>query len=168
MKRIIYLFTALLTIALFTGCAVPDKTVPNVQSEVTYSDSDMSKDALAYAETIVKEEGVYTTPATVAAYLHTFNKLPSNFITKQEAQKLGWDSYKGNLDEVVPGKSIGGDRFGNYEKRLPAEDKYRECDVNYSGGRRGAERIVYSDDGDIYYTGDHYESFKQLYGEESK
>lgn len=114
------------------------------------------------------EEGTYTTKEDVAAYLNEYQHLPSNFITKNEAKDLGWISKEGNLDEVAPGKSIGGDRFGNYEGLLPEEDgrKYFECDINSDGGYRGAERIVYSNDGLIYYTGDHYESFELLYGEE--
>ena len=113
----------------------------------------------------VKEDGIYTTPDLVAAYLHTFHKLPSNFITKKEATALGWDNSKGNLWDVTDGMSIGGDRFGNYEGTLPdkKDRTWYECDVNYNGGYRGAERIVYSNDGLIYYTDDHYETFTQLY-----
>ena len=78
---------------------------------------------------------------------------------------MGWDSQSGNLDEVAPGMSIGGDIFGNLEKLLPEEKgrKYYECDVNYEGGYRNGERIIYSNDGLIYYTDDHYKSFEQLY-----
>lgn len=66
---------------------------------------------------------------------------------------------------ILPGMSIGGDRFGNREGLLPDAEgrKWYECDINFSGGFRGAERIVYSNDGLIYYTSDHYESFTQLY-----
>lgn len=111
----------------------------------------------------IEEDGYYTTPEDVALYLYTYGDLPDNFITKKEAEKLGWDSKKGNLWEVADGMSIGGDKFGNYEGILPEEDTYHECDVNYEGGYRGSERIVYSEDGDIYYTADHYETFEQLY-----
>jgi hypothetical protein len=87
------------------------------------------------------------------------------FFTKKEARDLGWDSQDGNLDDVAPGMSIGGDTFGNREGILPKEKgrKYYECDVNYEGGYRGGERIVYSNDGLIFYTEDHYKSFEQLY-----
>lgn len=113
----------------------------------------------------VEKDGRYTTPEDVADYIHTFGTLPSNFITKKEAQKLGWDSKKGNLWDVTDRMSIGGDHFGNYEGLLPEADgrKYTECDVNYEGGYRGSERIVFSNDGLIFYTDDHYESFTQLY-----
>lgn len=110
----------------------------------------------------VEKDGSYTTPEDVAAYIHTFGTLPGNFITKKEAGKLGWESSKGNLWDVAPGKSIGGDRFGNREGLLP-KGNYRECDINYEGGFRGAERIIYGDDGSIWYTDDHYKSFTQLY-----
>ncbi len=110
----------------------------------------------------VEKDGSYTSPEQVAEYIHTFGTLPDNFLTKKEAQNLGWDSSAGNLWDVAPGKSIGGDRFGNREGLLP-DGTYRECDVNYQGGYRGAERLIYSDSGEIYYTGDHYRTFTQLY-----
>lgn len=118
------------------------------------------------AEEALPEDGSYTSPEDVALYIHTYGHLPDNYITKQEAEDLGWDNREGNLDEVAPGMSIGGGRFGNYEGLLPEKKgrQYYECDVNYDGGYRGAERIVYSDDGLIYYTEDHYNSFTQLYG----
>ena len=111
----------------------------------------------------IEEDGWYYSTEDVALYLYTYGELPENFITKKEAQKLGWDNKKGNLWEVADGMCIGGDHFGNYEGLLPEEDDYTECDVNYEGGYRGAERIIFYDDGDIYYTGDHYKSFEQLY-----
>ena len=119
-------------------------------------------------EAAISEDGEYTTKEEVAEYIYTFGHLPSNFITKNEAKDLGWDSSKGNLSEVAPGKSIGGDRFGNREGNLPTKKgrKYTECDINADGGYRGAERIVFSNDGLIYYTGDHYNTFELLYGEE--
>lgn len=113
----------------------------------------------------VKEDGTYTSPKQVAAYLHQYGHLPDNYITKKEAEALGWDSREGNLWEVADGKSIGGSRFGNYEGLLPDQKgrKWYECDVNYKGGYRGAERLLYSSDGLIYYTNDHYKTFQQLY-----
>lgn len=113
----------------------------------------------------VKEDGSYTSKEEVAVYIHTYGHLPSNYITKKEAQELGWVSSKGNLDEVAPGKSIGGNRFGNYDKMLPVEEDrtYYECDIDFDGGFRNEKRIIYSDDGLIFYTGDHYETFEQLY-----
>ena len=113
----------------------------------------------------VDKNGTYTSKEEVAAYIHQYGKLPSNFITKKKAQSLGWNSREGNLDEVAPGKSIGGDYFGNYEGKLPEKNgrTYRECDIDYHGGFRGGKRIIYSDDGLIYYTEDHYQTFEQLY-----
>lgn len=114
---------------------------------------------------VILEKGSYTTPEDVAEYIHTFGTLPDNFITKNEAEALGWVSSEGNLWDVADGMSIGGDRFGNYEKLLPDADgrKWTECDVNYTGGFRGGERIVFSNDGLIFYTNDHYKTFVQLY-----
>ena len=110
----------------------------------------------------IDENGVYTTKDDVALYIHTYGKLPSNFITKKAAKKLGWEG--GSLEDYAPGKCIGGDYFGNYEGLLPEGKEYHECDIDTLGKKkRGAKRIIYSDDGYIYYTGDHYESFQLLY-----
>lgn len=114
---------------------------------------------------VIDENGSYTSKDNVALYLHTYNKLPNNFITKKQAENLGWDNSSNYVGEVAPGKSIGGDRFGNYEELLPKESgkKYFECDIDYAGKKRNAKRIVYSNDGYIYYTGDHYNTFELLY-----
>lgn len=112
----------------------------------------------------VTENGSYSSMEEVAVYLATYQKLPRNFITKNKASDRGWDNRKGNLDDVAPGCSIGGDRFGNYEHQLPDKKgrKWTECDINFTGGYRGGERIVFSNDGLIYYTADHYQTFTQI------
>ena len=115
----------------------------------------------------VREDGEYTSKEEVAEYIYLYGHLPNNYITKSEAEDLGWKS-KGNLDKVAPGKSIGGDKFGNREGLLPTAKgrKYYECDIDYKKGSRNAKRIIFSNDGLIYYTEDHYETFELLYGEE--
>lgn len=136
----------------------------------SYLDQILEDDSSTMEEDIVNvdEDGYYTSKEDVGLYIHTYDKLPDNFITKKEASQLGWESNKGNLWEVTDQMSIGGDRFGNREGNLPKKDgrQYFEADINYEGGYRGAERIVYSDDGLIYYTGDHYDTFTLLYGDE--
>ena len=117
----------------------------------------------------------YSDKEHVAAYLRAFQELPPNYITKKEAQALGWVSSQGNLWEVAPGKSIGGDRFGNYEGQLPEAKgrKYFECDIDYAldqeryrGGRNG-KRIIFSSDGLIFFTEDHYNTFEDITLEEN-
>ncbi|MDY4921367.1 MAG: ribonuclease domain-containing protein [Phascolarctobacterium sp.] len=112
----------------------------------------------------ISEGAAYTDKEHVAAYINEFAKLPHNYITKNQAKKLGWQT-KGTLDKVAPGKSIGGDRYGNYEGKLPKKNgrTWTECDIDYVKGNRNAKRIVFSNDGLIYYTGDHYKSFTKLY-----
>jgi len=118
------------------------------------------------ADYLVEEDGWYDSMEEVAVYLTFFEELPENYLTKKEAQNLGWESRKGNLWDVAYGYSIGGDRFGNYEGLLPEDREYTECDIDTLGrSSRGAKRIVFSQDGLIYYTDDHYESFTLLYGE---
>lgn len=115
-------------------------------------------------QTIV-EDGFYTSKDEVALYINTYEKLPDNYLTKAEAMDLGWIASEGNLWEVTEEMSIGGDVFGNREGLLPKQQGriYYEADIDYEGGRRNAKRIVYSNDGLIYYTDDHYESFEVLY-----
>lgn len=112
----------------------------------------------------IDKNGTYTSKDDVALYIHTYGRLPKNFMTKKEAKKLGWEG--GSLEKYAKGMCIGGDHFGNYEGILP-DGNYHECDIDTLGKKsRGAKRIIYSDDGRIYYTDDHYESFELLYGEE--
>ena len=111
-------------------------------------------------------EGPITDPQSITDWLfaHDFT-LPDNFITKRQAQALGWDSSYNYLSDVAPGKSIGGDRFGNYEGLLPTAKgrQYYECDCWYVSGRRNAYRIVFSNDGLVYYTEDHYRTFTEMF-----
>ena len=110
----------------------------------------------------LSEDGFYYSKEDVALYIHIYGHLPDNYMTKKEAKSLGWSG--GSLEKYAPGKVIGGDRFGNYEGSLPDGKKYTECDIDTNGKKkRGAKRIVFSDDGYIYYTEDHYETFELLY-----
>lgn len=112
----------------------------------------------------VEEGGWYDGMEEVSIYLTFFEELPDNYITKKEAQALGWESRKGNLWDVADGCSIGGDRFGNYEGLLPDAKgrKWTECDIDFDGRYRNGKRIVFSNDGLIYYTSDHYETFDEI------
>ena len=106
----------------------------------------------------IAEDGAYTSREQVALYLRTYRRLPKNYITKAEARRLGWSG--GPVEPFAPGKSIGGDRFGNYERKLP-NGRYRECDIDTRGRPRGAKRLIYTEDARrIYYTGDHYRTFQ--------
>lgn len=148
-KILALLLTLVLSLGMFTACAPTDS-----------ASSGDSQPAIA-------EDGSYTSKDEVALYIHTYGHLPENYITKDEAYDLGWKS-EGTLDEVAPGMSIGGDYFGNYEGILPDKPgrDYHECDIDYESGNRNGKRIVYSNDGNIYYTEDHYNSFEHLYGDD--
>ena len=107
----------------------------------------------------VARDGEYTSKDDVARYIKQFGALPRNFITKSQARALGWRG--GPLEPYAPGKSIGGDRFGNYERRLPS-GSYRECDIDTRGKPRGAKRIVFTPERRVYYTDDHYKTFTEV------
>lgn len=180
MKKWEKLALLLLCLALLAGCggegapgvsgksdppvlsADPAETQPGYGEEEgpLYTDGG-SEDGTNAGENYLDEDGTYSSAEDVALYLHTYGELPDNFITKSEARDLGWSG--GGLENYAPGKCIGGDTFGNREGLLP-KGNYHECDINTLGANsRGAERLVWDDKGNIYYTNDHYESFEQLY-----
>lgn len=138
---------------------------PEVPDNTDNAETPEAPDAEAVS---MPEDGSYTSAEDVALYIYTYGRLPDNFITKKEAQKLGWSG--GSLEPYAPGKCIGGSHFGNYEGILPEAEgrEWTECDIDTLGAdSRGAKRIVFSNDGLIYYTEDHYETFTLLYGEEN-
>ena len=142
--------------------------VPNVSAEISPDLTEVPEETSVPEAAVLNENGSYTTKEDVALYLHQYGHLPPNYITKKEAQALGWSG--GSLEPYAPGKCIGGSQFGNYEGLLPKAPGriYTECDINTLGkSKRGAERIVFSNDGLIFYSRDHYESFELLYGEET-
>ena len=175
------------TTAVSTSAATPEpaeESQPTEEQSATLADSAPSAEA-AQSTTAVStsaatpetaegsqpeslpEDGTYSSRDDVALYIHTYGHLPGNFITKKEARELGWSG--GSVEEYAPGKCIGGDHFGNYEGLLPEKSgrSYTECDIDTLGSSgRGAKRIIFSNDGLIYYTDDHYASFTLLYGEE--
>ena len=159
MKKLLSLIlTVFLSFFLLTACGPNQK--PHTASSAGAAYSSEKEDG----GITVKKDGTYTDKDHVAAYIHKHKTLPSNYITKKEARKLGWKE-EGTLDRVAPGKSIGGDRFGNYEKLLPEKSgrAWKECDIDYVKGNRNAKRICYSDDGLIYYSPSHYKDFERLY-----
>lgn len=146
---------------------------PAVESPATNSGTAVITDTAApyQAQAFAPEkDGWYYLPEDVAAYLDVYGRLPGNYLTKSEAEALGWNSREDNLWEVADGMCIGGDRFSNREGVVPDASgrRWYECDVNYAGGYRGAERLLYSSDGLIYYTPDHYETAVQLYPDDEK
>lgn len=129
--------------------------------------STTEKKQIDETDAYLDKDGSYTSKEDVMNYLIEYGQLPSNFITKKEAKKLGWPG--GNLEPYAPGKCIGGDYFGNYEKVLPVVSgrTYHECDIDtLNANNRGAKRIIYSNDGQIYYTDNHYKTFTLLYGDD--
>ena len=158
----------------------PEETLPDSQAPPAVEDAPAILPAVDQQPPVIEtqppveqppvlpEDGQYDDKDNVALYIHLYGKLPSNYVTKKDAEALyGWQG--GALDVIAPGKAIGGSYYGNYEGLLPDADgrEWTECDIGTIGQtKRGAERIVFSNDGLIYYTPDHYESFELLYGEE--
>lgn len=156
-KVFAFVLTAVLAVCVLGGC-----TSSAASSSASAS---ASASTSAGSKITVTQDGSYTDKDHVALYIHTYGKLPGNYISKTKATKAGWVAEKGNLWDVLPGKSIGGGPFYNDDGLLPEKDgrTWKECDIDYQGGNRGAKRICFSSDGLIYYTGDHYKSFTQLY-----
>ena len=186
--KIVALFMVIcaMTLSLMTGCArlrIPEgttavtatETSSSVTPKTTGKTEETSETTTSQPadeteqKALIDENGTYDSAKDVALYIHTYNKLPSNYINKKEAKALGWNG--GSLEEYAPGKCIGGDYYGNYEGQLPEKKgrRYTECDIDTLGkSSRGAKRIVFSNDGLIYYTKDHYKTFTLMYGEGQK
>lgn len=164
MKKFLAILAALVAVFLYNSYE-EEATLPEAQPVIIQSETSPAEtENVLPTEATLDPDGSYTTKEDVALYIHIYGELPENFITKSEARKLGWEG--GGLDDYAWGKCIGGDRFGNNEKLLPEDREYFECDINtLHKTKRGAERLVYSEDGLIYYTENHYESFELLYGE---
>ena len=168
MKRISLILLSLLALCSLDGVG---KTIhrsfrggyPSAVSEARIQ-SVTAMPAVTAGQAKIVQDGEYNSKEDVAAYIRQFKgALPRNFITKSATRALGWNG--GPLEPHAPGKSIGGDRFGNYEKRLPRLKTgfYKECDIDTKGRPRGAKRLVFTQDGlRIYYTGDHYKTFKEV------
>ena len=165
-KKLAILLALLLSLALLAGCTVPveNPQQETLQVELLPDETLITEARPEETEPWIDPYGSYTTKEDVALYIHLYGELPLNFMTKKHAKALGWEG--GSLEPVAPGMSIGGEYFGNYEGLLPQDREYTECDIDTLGAKsRGAKRIVFSDDGLIYDTEDHYESFELLYGE---
>lgn len=158
----------LLVSVLLGSCSfllLPDATTQNADTSALPIVESTTSAKESEAPTQLDENGSYTTKEDVALYIHLYGKLPQNFMTKSEARSLGWSG--GGLEKYAPGKCIGGDTFQNREGLLPKKNgrTYKECDIDTLGASsRGAKRIVFSNDGLVYYTSDHYDSFTLLYG----
>ncbi|RQP14548.1 MAG: ribonuclease [Chryseobacterium sp.] len=154
-KRLFLFFFVGALLGMLAMYCVGDRTAANVGSTTPASST--------VNGTSAKEIDRLTDENTVVSFLKDNRKLPGYYLTKKEARNLGWDPAGGNLCEVLPGRAIGGDAFGNREKKLPMSDgrKYYEADIDYHCGNRGAARVVYSNDGLIFVTHDHYKSFTQ-------
>lgn len=133
---------------------------PEIQEE-TSDTEDFQKDTAN--DNIPTYGNNYYDVANVVLYLEVYNELPPNYITKSEAQALGWEG--GSVERYKEGAAIGGDHFGNREGLLPAANgrKYTECDIDTHGySSRGSRRLVFSNDGLYFYTSNHYESFSEV------
>lgn len=142
-----------------------DMLVDDPEVELGEDSEDEKNENEDSQKTKLEKDGTYTDKDDVIRYIHEYGHLPSNYITKKEARDLGWSDGADNLSEVAPGKNIGGDEYGNSDKMLPEEEGrvFYECDVNVEPGERGEEKVIYTNDGQIFYTGDNMETFEQVY-----
>lgn len=156
---IIGMLSAFLVMYLIDNYRIEKK---NQDSEI--AENTIGKDEKANREEISLEEHSIqnlTNEVKVINYVKSNHELPEYYITKSEARKQGWVPSEGNLCDVLPGKAIGGDKFSNREKMLPSGKQYFEADVNYNCGNRNADRIVFTKEGEVYLTKNHYKSFQK-------
>ena len=188
-KSLLYIFLAfvagLLLMYLFNNYKIEKKNTSE-NTEISYQKSETQNQDNSYSyekkskknqDNFEKEKSDFsnknndssnqidelTNDEIVVKYLKEHGELPDYYITKSEAKSLGWVPSKGNLCEVAPGKAIGGDIWTNRQKSLPTKSgrKYFEADLNYNCGNRNADRVVFSNDGLVFVTFDHYRSFEE-------
>ena len=188
-KSLLYIFLAfvagLLLMYLFNNYKIEKKnTSENTEISYQKSETQNQDDSYSYEKKSKKNQDNFekeksdfsnknndssnqidelTNDEIVVKYLKEHGELPDYYITKSEAKSLGWVPSKGNLCEVVPGRAIGGDIWTNRQKSLPTKSgrKYFEADLNYNCGNRNADRVVFSNDGLVFVTFDHYRSFEE-------
>ena len=175
MRLLAMLMAALLAMAVLVPSAVAEDWRDQLRAAFGLTEETESEpvetaqpEPTAKAKEEIQWSYPITDPQEIVNYLDAYGRLPDNFITKREAKELGWDSYYNYVGDVAPGKSIGGDKFGNYEGQLPKAKgrTWYECDTGYRGKKRGATRLLFSSDGLYFYTDDHYNTFTQMYPEE--
>jgi len=129
---------------------LPSSTV--IQSKLSGSQAEASPDV-----------NQLSSEQVVIPYLKAHHRLPDYYLTKEAAREQGWSPEKGNLCDVLPGKIIGGDHFFNRDGQLPDKRgrKWFEADLNYDCATRNADRLLYSNDGLIFVTYDHYRTFQE-------
>jgi hypothetical protein len=91
--------------------------------------------------------------------LRADRRLPPRYVTKSQARGHGW--HGGGLCAIWPGHVIGGDVMRNFGGKLPDASgrSYYEADLDGDCHSRGPKRLVFSNDGLIFVTTDHYNSF---------
>ena len=188
-KSLLYIFLAfvagLLLMYLFNNYKIEKKnTSENTEISYQKSETQNQDDSYSYEKKSKKNQDNFekeksdfsnknnnssnqidelTNDEIVVKYLKEHGELPEYYITKSEAKSLGWVPSKGNLCEVAPGRAIGGDIWTNRQKSLPTKSgrRYFEADLNYNCGNRNADRVVFSNDGLVFVTFDHYRSFEE-------
>ena len=188
-KSLLYIFLAfvagLLLMYLFNNYKIEKKNTSE-NTEISYQKSETQNQDNSYSyekkskknqDNFEKEKSDFsnknndssnqidelTNDEIVVKYLKEHGELPEYYITKSEAKSLGWVPSKGNLCEVAPGRAIGGDIWTNRQKSLPTKSgrRYFEADLNYNCGNRNADRVVFSNDGLVFVTHDHYRNFEE-------
>lgn len=162
---IIGLLSAFLAMYLFNNYKIEKKNQTEISQNSTVnqrnSESDFSRENPGKSSTFSGNIDELTEERKVIDYVKVNKQLPDYYLTKSEARNQGWIASKGNLCDVLPGRAIGGDKFSNREKTLPKGEQYFEADVNYNCGHRNADRIVFTKNGEVWLTHDHYKSFQK-------
>lgn len=155
--------SAFVLMYLFNNFNIEKKTTetPVDNTSVSHQNSTEMEKTTSYPKISSDKIEDLTEEEVVVEYVKKNGTLPDYYITKNEARKAGWIASEGNLCEVLPGKAIGGDRFGNREGKLPKGGKYFEADINYDCGNRDADRIVFNSEGEVWVTHDHYKTFEK-------
>ena len=90
-------------------------------------------------------------------------KLPEYYIEEDEIRTLGWRPGRWPSN-FAPGKMIKKGIYSNRNNHLPDEigRVWYEADINYMQGKRNSQRVVWSNDGLIFVSYDHYKTFHEI------
>lgn len=153
---IILLLVVIIGILLYSNCTHRTQPVATPTQMESQEKAQKPQTSSAKIDELTKE-------SVVVPYVKQHGKLPGYYITKKDAREKGWVASEGNLCNVLPGRAIGGDVFSNREGNLPTKSgrTWYEADLNYNCGRRNADRLVFSNDGLVFVTHDHYKTFEE-------
>ncbi len=109
--------------------------------------------------------GVATKDGTSGAdwWLRHYGQLPDNYHSESDLRALGWKQGDSPV-KFAPEKMVTRGEYENMNGHLPDAPGrvWYEADINYYSGKRNGHRILWSNDGLLFVTYDHYRTFIEV------